>query len=60
MVVDRTGVRVEVSDDPGLIPDPHAGEVERRLSREHRDVLASRWGSDFGREITTTWFELAA
>jgi len=57
---DRSALRVEVSDDPGIIADPEAGKAERELSRRHAEVLASRWGSSFSRDITTTWFELRA
>jgi anti-sigma regulatory factor (Ser/Thr protein kinase) len=57
---DRTGLRVEISDDPGLVTNPEAGKVERELSRKHAEALASRWGSSFTRDITTTWFELEA
>jgi hypothetical protein len=44
-----------------------AASAEQSLERHpcqraapYRRPLASRWGSEFGRVITTTWFELAA
>jgi len=51
-------VRVEVSDDPGLLFDPDDGAFERRAGRRVVRSLASRWGSDLDRHRTTTWFEL--
>jgi plasmid stabilization system protein ParE len=51
-------LRVEVSDDPGLIPDASAGSVERRVARRLMDKLASNWGSDLDRDGTRTWFSL--
>ncbi len=57
---DRSALRVEVTDDPGLIVDPAAGRAEREQCRRHADALAHRWGSTFNRDLTTTWFELIA
>jgi hypothetical protein len=51
-------VRVEVSDDPGLLFSPEAGALERRTGRQVIRALAHRWGSDLDRSRTTTWFEL--
>ena len=51
-------VRVEVSDDPGLLFNPDDGGFERRTGRQVVRALASRWGSDLDRSRTTTWFEL--
>jgi hypothetical protein len=58
--LDHSILRVEVSDDPGLLPDAESGRFERRTGRKLVDGLASRWGSDLDRDRTTTWFELAA
>jgi len=52
-------LRVTVSDDPGVIPDPSSGRLERDIARRMLDALASRWGSTFDRDRTTTWFELS-
>ncbi len=57
---DRGGLRVEISDDPGIIADPAAGKADRERTRRHADTMASRWGSSYTRDTTTTWFELAA
>ena len=55
----RDGVlRVEVSDDPGLVSDPRGAVFERRTGRQLVDALAARWGSDLDLDRTTTWFEL--
>jgi anti-sigma regulatory factor (Ser/Thr protein kinase) len=51
-------VRVEVSDDPGLLFSPDHGAFERRTGRHVVRSLATRWGSDLDRHRTTTWFEL--
>ncbi|MEX2269585.1 MAG: ATP-binding protein [Acidimicrobiia bacterium] len=51
-------VRVEVSDDPGLIMDPKAAAFERRTGRRLVHALARRWGSDTDLYRTATWFEL--
>ena len=51
-------VRVEVSDDPGLIFDTDEAAFERRTGRRVVRNLATRWGSDLDRHRTTTWFEL--
>jgi hypothetical protein len=53
-------VRVEVSDDPGLIPDASAGRFERHVARSLMEKLASNWGSDHDRGRTTTWFSMRA
>ena len=53
-------LRVEVSDDPGIVEDPLAGYLERTVGRRLASELANDWGSEFGRSRTTTWFELAA
>ena len=64
-VADRIGIlvdgvlRVEVSDDPGIVEDPLSGYLERRLGRLLASELANRWGSAFARSRTLTWFELA-
>jgi hypothetical protein len=50
-------VRVEVSDDPGIVMEP-THEFERRTGRRLLESLARRWGSDADRARTTTWFEL--
>ena len=55
---DEGVLRVEVSDDPGLVTDPGAGRFERRTGRQLVEALASSWGSDLDRDRTTTWFEL--
>ena len=51
-------VRVEVSDDPGLVLEPSSADFERRTSRRLLERLTRRWGSDTDRSRTTTWFEL--
>jgi hypothetical protein len=51
-------VRVEVSDDPGLLLDPPRAQFERSTSRRLLERLTRRWGSDADRSRTTTWFEL--
>ncbi len=51
-------VRVEVSDDPGLLFDDDPGAFERRTGRRVLRNLATRWGSDLDRHRTTTWLEL--
>ena len=56
--VDDDRVRVEVSDDPGVMRDPNKGEFERRTARRMLRNLAHRWGSDLDLGRTTTWFEL--
>jgi hypothetical protein len=53
-------VRVEVSDDPGLIRDASAGQFERQIARSLVEKLASNCGSDLDRGRTTTWFSLPA
>jgi len=55
---DRRVLRVEVSDDPGLVAYPSKEAFERHTGRQLVDALASRWGSDADRDRTTTWFEL--
>ncbi len=57
---DQAMLRVEVSDDPGIVEDPLAGYLERTVGRRLASELANDWGSEFGRSRTTTWFELAA
>jgi hypothetical protein len=56
--VDPDMLRVEVSDDPGIISEPGPPSVERRVRRRLVETLAHRWGSDLDRQRTTTWFEL--
>jgi hypothetical protein len=51
-------VRVEVSDDPGLIADASAGRLERQVARRLLEQLAPNWGSDLDRRRTTTWFSM--
>lgn len=51
-------LRVEVSDDPGLVANPDTGEFERSSRRQLVAALAGSWGSDLDRNRTTTWFEL--
>ncbi len=52
-------VRVEVSDDPGLImTTSETAAFERNAARRLMGALARRWGSDADRDRTTTWFEL--
>ncbi len=52
-------VRVEVSDDPGLIMKKSStAAFERNAARRLINSLARRWGSDVDRDRTTTWFEL--
>lgn len=51
-------VRVEVSDDPGLVIEPGNASFERSTSRRILEFLSRRWGSDADRTRTTTWFEL--
>jgi hypothetical protein len=52
-------VRVEVSDDPGLIlSSSETAAFERGAGRRLLRALAHRWGSDADRDRTTTWFEL--
>ena len=51
-------VRVEVSDDPGVVTDPDEGAFERRTARQVIRTLATRWGSDLDLNRTTTWFEI--
>ena len=52
-------VRVEVSDDPGLIMStPGNAAFERDAGRRLLRALARRWGSEADRVRTTTWFEL--
>jgi hypothetical protein len=53
-------VRVEVSDDPGLIADASAGRLERQVARRLLEQLARNWGSDLDRRRTTTWFSMHA
>jgi len=53
-------LRVEVSDDPGLVGQGSAGRFERQAARQLMDTLASSWGSDVDRERTRTWFWLCA
>ena len=57
---DQEMLRVEVSDDPGIVDDPLTGYLERTVGRRLASELAYDWGSEFGRSRTTTWFELAA
>jgi hypothetical protein len=52
-------VRVEVSDDPGLILNTsESAAFERGAGRRLLHALARRWGSEADRDRTTTWFEL--
>jgi hypothetical protein len=51
-------VRIEVSDDPGLIADASAGRLERQVARRLLEKLARSWGSDLDRRRTTTWFSM--
>jgi len=51
-------LRVEVSDDPGLLGEESAGRFERQAARQLMDTLASSWGSDVDRDRTRTWFSL--
>jgi hypothetical protein len=53
-------LRVEVSDDPGIVSNPDAGEFERSSRRQLIAALAGSWGSDLDRARTTTWFELTS
>jgi hypothetical protein len=55
---DDAVVRVEVSEDPGILADPDEGAFERRTARQVMRSLASRWGSDQDLNRTTTWFEI--
>jgi anti-sigma regulatory factor (Ser/Thr protein kinase) len=57
---DSRVLRVEVSDDPGLVTNPGAGRFEQRTGRQLVDSLATNWGSDLDRDRTTTWFELTS
>jgi anti-sigma regulatory factor (Ser/Thr protein kinase) len=57
--LDPAVLRVEVSDDPGVVTEPVGGSVERRTRRRIVETLAKRWGSDLDLHRTTTWFELA-
>ena len=57
--LDPAHLRVEVSDDPGIIAAPMGSRFERRARRRLIESIASRWGSDLDRHRTTTWFELA-
>lgn len=57
---DSRTLRVEVSDDPGLISNLDAGAFERSTGRQLVAALAGSWGSDLDRGRTTTWFELPA
>jgi hypothetical protein len=57
---DHEMLRVEVSDDPGIVEDPLGGYLERTVGRRLARELANNWGSEFDRSRTTTWFELAA
>jgi hypothetical protein len=52
------GLRVEVSDDPGLVANPDTGAFERSTRRQLVAALAGSWGSELDRGRTTTWFEL--
>jgi hypothetical protein len=52
-------LRVEVSDDPGLLQNASAGRFERRTGSRLVGALANRWGSECDRDRTTTWFELS-
>ena len=58
--IELTGetVRVEVSDEPGLIADASAGHLERQVARQLLENLARDWGSDLDRRRTTTWFSI--
>jgi anti-sigma regulatory factor (Ser/Thr protein kinase) len=56
--VDPDVLRVEVSDDPGVVPEPIDGALERSTSRRLVNAIAARWGSDLDLHRTTTWFEL--
>ena len=60
--VELTGdtVRLEVSDDPGLVGEDSAGRFERRVARSLMDELASDWGSDVDRDHTRTWFSMCS
>ncbi len=52
-------VRVEVSDDPGLILNTsESAAFERGAGRRLLQALARRWGTEADRDRTTTWFEL--
>ena len=55
---DSRVLRVEVSEDRGLVANPDAGEFERSTGRQLVAALAGSWGSDLDRGRTTTWFEL--
>ena len=55
---DDERLRVEVSDDPGIIEHSDGQAFERRAARRLVRRLASRWGSDLDRDRTTTWFEV--
>jgi hypothetical protein len=55
---DDDRLRVEVSDDPGVVQHPESQRFERRAARRLVRRLASRWGSDLDRDRTTTWFEV--
>jgi hypothetical protein len=51
-------MRIDVNDDPGLISDASAGQLERQVARRIVDTLAGSWGSDLERGSTTTWFSM--
>jgi hypothetical protein len=55
---DGRELRVEVSDDPGMMSNPDAGAFERSTRRQLVAALAGSWGSDLDGGRTTTWFEL--
>jgi anti-sigma regulatory factor (Ser/Thr protein kinase) len=58
-VVDPDVLRVEVTDDPGIVFEPGPRSFEQRARRRLVETMASRWGSDLDLRRTTTWFELA-
>ena len=57
-VVDPDVLRVEVTDDPGIVFEGPRS-FEQRARRRLVETMASRWGSDLDLRRTTTWFELA-
>jgi len=59
VVVDPEVLRVEVSEDPGLVDDTAGERLRRRTGRRLVDALAMRWDSELDLHRTTTWFELS-